>query len=74
MAKSKTLKGESSFYNGKKKEQVTSAELVVREAFFRATKETFDGSGIDNWSLERLRGVLDFMEQFVIVSKELDQL
>lgn len=68
----KKLKGISSFYDNQTPENIKrSPELLVREAYLRATRENFDGAGIESYTLERQRGMLDLLEQFNFVREEL---
>jgi len=53
----------SSFYTTEKAK--VQPELAIREAYLRATVETLDCFGVDKYSVERLRGMNDLLEQFV---------
>ena len=71
--KNKKLKGISGYYNDSNVESVKGhTELIVREAFLRTTKEMFDDFGIENYTIERMRGMVDFLEQFNFVQNEIN--
>lgn len=65
MAKPK-LKGISHYYGN----NVGVGEIVVREAFFRASRETLDNFGVDTYSVEKVRGMIDMLEQYALIIKE----
>jgi Mg2+/Co2+ transporter CorC len=72
--KNKKLSGVSGFYNNILKETVKGQpEVIFREAFLRAVRDTTDNFGIDRYSLERVQGMVEVMEQFVLVREELDE-
>lgn len=63
--------GISDFYRSNEK---PTGELLVREAYLRAVKELFDGSGIDKYTVEQVRGMQQFLEKYVEVCEESDVL
>lgn len=50
----------SGYFSG---EKTPGPELIVREAFLRTAKEALDGCGIEDWSLEQIRGATMMMEK-----------
>lgn len=48
-----------------KDESSESPELVMREAFLQTVKETFDNFGIEDYSLDQVRGATLMLEKFL---------
>lgn len=63
----KTKKHISSYYGNDSK---TDGELMIREAFLRTAKETLDCSGIEDYSIEQIRGGLMMLEKFKEIREE----
>lgn len=69
----KKLKGISYNFDGRKPEVVKgSGELILREAFLRATREELDNFGIERYSVDKVRGMVDLLEMYTTVNDELE--
>lgn len=64
----KTPKTISSFWEKGKSQ--TSPELIMRESFLRAVRETLDNFGIDRYSIERIEGMREMLEKYVEIEEE----
>lgn len=72
MAKKK-LEGISHNFDGRKPEDVrVHGELVLREAFLRSTREELDNFGIEKYSVDKIRGMVDLLEMYTQVNDELE--
>lgn len=49
-----------------------STETMMREAFLRTARDTFDNFGFEDYAVEQVRGALDMIEKYVEVRKELE--
>jgi hypothetical protein len=67
MAKSKTIKGISNYYNSN---NLGVGETAVREAFLRASRDTLDNFGISEYSVERVQGMVEMLEHYALIIKE----
>lgn len=71
----KKLKGISGFYDGvtleKFNEEYNSTSVIITEAFLRACRETLDSGGIDQYQMDRIKGMLDLLEQYTKIKEEL---
>lgn len=57
----------SSFWN---KDSVKSPELMIRESYLRAVKDILDSFGVESYSVERIQGMTQMLEQFTFIQKE----
>lgn len=49
---------------------MASAESLVREAFLRASRNTLENFGIETYSIEQVRGMVDLLEQVNLIKEE----
>lgn len=68
----KKLKGISHYFDGKKPEEVRGSELVLREAFLRSSRDVLDNFGVDKYSVERIWGMVELLEQYALAQEEID--
>lgn len=73
----KTLKPEDSitgYFTSKQSIERNSQdpELLVREAFLRASREALNCWAVDDLSIKEIRGMLGLLEQFDTLRKELE--
>lgn len=47
-----------------------SPELMMRESYLRAVKDVLDSFGVESYSVERIQGMTQMLEQFTIIQKE----
>lgn len=47
-----------------------SPELMIREAFLRTAKESLDSFGVEDYSIENIRGGLIMLEKFKQIREE----
>lgn len=56
-----TRKAVSSYFN---EHEPKTAELLVREAFLQTATDLLDGTGVDDYSITRIKGALMLLEKF----------
>ncbi len=52
----------------------STPEQIVREAFVKTVIEILDAWGIENDSIERIQGAVEFIKQFVELEEAIDKL
>lgn len=73
MAKNKSkLSGISCYYDNKERVKI-NPEVKVREAFLRSTRNVLDNFGVDKYSVERIWGMVELLEQYSQILEELEQ-
>lgn len=58
-------------YQNDPKNLKNSPESMLRECFLRATRESLNNWGIDNISIERIQGMVNLLEEFDYLNKNL---
>lgn len=66
------LSGISQYFDTRERVQ-NNPEVKVREAFLRATRNTLDNFGVDRYSVERIWGMLEVLEQYAEINNELER-
>lgn len=67
----KKLSGISQYFDTKERVK-TNPEVKVREAFLRATRNVLDNFGIDKYSIERIWGMVEVLEEYKNIEEELE--